>query len=339
MKRNLFIILAAILSVGSLMAQNAASTAYRIPLSTYVANNGTLNSAAQTALERKTGSMATINGYGSTSGEFLLAVEGGLLDCIPTSTVPVKYVASVELSAAVINTLEEVVVDSKTFSLKGIGASKEQATLNAINQLNPRSEACVKFMTEARTKIETYYKHQLPNIKAKAISASERGDYKLALAILGVVPESLPEYPELAQMMTDFYQKMIDRDAAQQLQEAKAAYAKRDYHLALEILGKINPLSNKYEEADALIVKVTEFYEKEYQTAERERIEDRERMIQERKEDRAEAIEMRKDRTRLEELRINAAKEAAIANAGIVSLERQSKTDFFKVLLATIASK
>ena len=194
-------------------------------------------------------------------------------------------------------------------------------------------------MTEARTKIETYYKHQLPNIKAKAISASERGDYKLALAILGVVPESLPEYPELAQMMTDFYQKMIDRDAAQQLQEAKAAYAKRDYHLALEILGKINPLSNKYEEADALIVKETEFYEKEYQTAERERIEDRERMIQERKEDRAEAIEMRKDRTRLEELRINAAKEAAIANAGIVSLERQSKTDFFKVLLATIASK
>lgn len=339
MKKNLFIILAIVMSAGSLMAQNAASTAYRIPLSTYVVNDGTLNSTAHSALERKTGSMATVNGYGATSGEFLLAVEGGILDCTPTSTVPVKYIVSVELSASVINTLEEIVVDSKIFSLKGIGTSQEQAALNAINQLNPRSDDCVKFMTEARAKIKTYYKHQLPNIKAKALSASQRGDYKLALAILGVVPESLPEYPEIAQMMTDFYQTMIDHEAAEMLQEAKAAYAKRDYHLALEILGKISPLSNKYEEADALIIKVTEFYEKEYQTAEKERVEDRERMIQERKEDRAEAIELRKDNTRLEELRINAAKEAAVTNAGILSLERQSKADFFKVLLATIAKK
>lgn len=321
------------------MAQNVASTAYRIPLSTYTYDNGTLELSAQSAIERKMNSMITINGYGSTAGDFLLAVEGSLVDFSTTSTVPVRYVASVEVFAMVVNTLEEVVVGSEVFSLKGIGSSKDQAVINAINQLNPHGDMCVKFMTESRVKIETYYKHQLPNIKAKALSASNRGDYKLALAVLGAVPESLPEYPEIANMMTEFYLKMIDRDAAAMLQEAKAAYAKRDYYLALDILGRINPLSNKYVETEELISKITEFYEKEYQTAEKERIEDRERMIQERKEDRAEAIEIRKDLSRLEELRIGAAKEVAVANAGIVSLERQNKTDFFKVLLATIAKK
>lgn len=339
MKKHLFIILVTIMSTGYLMAQNAASTAYRIPLSTYVHNNGTLESGAQSAIERKMSSMATINGYGSTAGDFALAAEGTLVDFSTTATVPVRYVASVEILTLVVNTLEEVVVDSKVFSLKGVGSSKEQAAINAINQLNPRSDACVKFMTDSRAKIETYYKHQLPNIKAKALSASDRGDYKLALAILGAVPESLPEYPEIAQIMTDYYLKMIDRDAAKMLQEAKAAYAKRDYYLALDILGRIDPMSNKYPEVEVLIKKITDFYEKEYQIAEKERVEDRERMIKERKEDRAEAIALRKDASRLEELRISAAKEVAISNAGILSLERQNKADFFKVLLATIAKK
>lgn len=339
MKKYLFIIFATILSIGDLLAQNAASIAYRIPLSTYVHDNGTLASGAQSTIERKMCSMTTINGYGSTAGDFVLVADGSLVDLSTTPTVPVRYVAAVEVLAMVVNTLEEVVVGSKTFSLKGVGASKEQAAINAINLLNPRGDMCVKFMTESREKIETYYMHQLPNIKAKALSASERGDYKFALAVLGAVPESLPEYPEIAKMMTDFYLKMIDRDAAAMLQEAKAAYARRDYYLSLDILGKINPLSNKYTEADELIGKITEFYEKEYQTAEKERVEDRERMIQERKEDRAEAIEIRKNLSRLEELRIGAAKEVAVANAGIVSLERQNKTDFFKVLLASIAKK
>lgn len=310
------------------MAQDAASTAYRIPLSTYVYHNGTMNSSAQTALERKAGSLATINGYGSTSGDFLLAAEGGLVDCTMTATVPVRYVASVEVSVAVVNTLEMVVVDSNVFSLKGIGSSKDQAILNAINQLNPRSEMCVKFMTDARAKIETYYKHQLTNIKAKAASAIERGEYKQALAILGSVPESLAEYPEVAKMMTDCYLKMVDRDAAEMLQKAKAAYAERNYHLALNILGKINPLSNKYQEAEELINKIAEFHEKEYQTAEKERIEDRQIMI-----------EARKDAVRLAEMRINSAKEVAIANAAIISQERQSSSEFNKVLLAAIASR
>ena len=116
MKHVLFLIIATIMSPSVLVAQNAASTAYRMPLSTYVYNAGSLNQQAQTALERKTGVMATSNGYGSTSGDFLLATEGSVVDVQSTATVPVKFVATVEISASVINTIERVVVGSTVFT-------------------------------------------------------------------------------------------------------------------------------------------------------------------------------------------------------------------------------
>ena len=334
MKR--YLLLLAMLLPGVLSAQTPASTAYRIPLSTYVYNEGSLNGQAQAALERKLGVLATTNGYGSTSGDFLLAAEAGVVDVQTTSTVPVKHIASVDVSLAVINTIERVVVGSEVLSFKGIGDSNEQAALNAILQLNPKAANCVAFMSSARVKMETYYKNQLPNIKAKAESASQRGDYEGALAILGVVPESLPEYPEIAKMMTSCYQRLIDREAAETMQKAKAAYAERDYDTALQLLGSVNPLSNKSGEADKMITDLAAFYERQYQQAEKERLEDRERMIQERKEDRAEARELRKDENRLEELRIKSAQEVAIAQAGLASQERQSRGDFFKALVAAV---
>ena len=334
MKRCL--LLFAMLLPVMLKAQSPASTAYRIPLSTYVYNEGSLNLQAQTALERKLGAMATTNGYGSTSGDFLLAAEAAVVDLQSTATVPVKYVANVEVQMAVINTIERIVVGSEVFSLKGVGVSDEQAALSAINQLNPKAANCVSFMSAVRVKMETYYKYQLPNIKAKAESASQRGDYEGALAILGVVPESLPEYPEIAELMTSCYQRLIDREAAELMQKAKAAYAKRDYAKALELLASVSPLSNKVNEANKLTAEITAFYEQKYQQAEKERLEDRERMIQERKEDRADAREFRKDENRLEELRIQCAKETAIAKAGIASEERQSRGDFFRALIAAV---
>ena len=329
MKKGIFLAIALLSSV-SMMAQAqtapaTASTAYRIPLSTYVYNQGSLNAQAITALERKIGLMATANGYGSTSGDFVLASEGGVVDIAATATAPVKYIATVQVSAAVINTIEEVVLHNQVFTYKGVGNSAEQAALNAVNQLNPSSKPVVDFMLAARNRIETYYVNQLPNIKAKATSASQRGEYEQALAILGVVPDCLPEYPSIATMMTEFYQLMVDRDAAAALQQAKAAHAKRDYDTALQILGGISPLSNKYEEANALISDIEKFHEKQFQQSEKERLEDR-----------AEAAALRKDRIRLEEMRIKCAKEVALSKASIASQERQSKANFYQALIARV---
>ena len=229
MKR--FSILAAIVLCS--ISSAAQTPESRIALTPYVEfSRERIPEVALRSLERKLASMATANGFASVSGEFIITAMTDVLNTSVTATAPPKFVSEVEVAVYVLNNPEQLIVDQKVYSLKGLGTSEQSAVMNAINQLNVRSTDTKRFMENVRTRMLDYYAARLPAIIAKAQSLAAMSRHEEALAALAAVPESLAEYPQVADLMVDIYTGYIDREAKAIIADAKTKIAQHDYAAA-----------------------------------------------------------------------------------------------------------
>lgn len=208
---------------------------------------------ARNSLNIKLGQMATQNGFGSNSGDFILTANLAVLDKQATATAPVQFIVEMEVSVYVLNVAESVVVDELSFVTKGIGNYENKAIISAINQIKPKSSEVRSFMGGVRTKIIDYYNTRMPAILAKAQSLADRDEYAQALAVLAPIPEVVDQYPVVADQMAAIYIKMVDKEAVAAILKAKGMMAQRNYEDALEALMAVNPSSTKSSEAFAMI--------------------------------------------------------------------------------------
>lgn len=230
-----------------------ASAQDRIGLTPYVCTELQLPSDAMNSLNQKLLQMATQNGFGSLSGEFVLTVNPMVVDKQMTSTVPAQHIVDLEVSLYVVGVEERVVVGETSLRVRGLGRSEGKAYIAAVNRINPRSPAVRAFMNSARERIVDYYAGRVPVLLAKAQSLADRADYEGALAVLAVVPESVDEYPMVAERMSGIYTQMVDKYAAVSIQEAKSKIALRDYEGALDALLYVDPLSTRFDEASRMV--------------------------------------------------------------------------------------
>lgn len=258
---------------------------------------------AKKALEHKLIQITTQNGFGSIFGEIALTANVITTDKQVTGTIPAQYVVSLEVSLIVVNVLEGTIINEIAVPLKGIDKAENRAITMAFNNLNPRSPAIRNFMNQCRKKIIDYYTTRIPALTAKAKSLADRTEYDQALAVLASVPESVDEYPAIADQMVAIYMKKIDKDGTAFLQNAKAKLAQHDLEGALNELIRIDPSSNCFAKATEMIDAIKqEADEKEKAELEREM-----QQLEAEKEAQQKAQE---NQVMLEKLRIEAAKKA-----------------------------
>ncbi len=260
---------------------------------------------AARALESKLLRMVTANGFASLGDDLIITAIPSLTNVDVTATIPAQFVADVDVEIFVLNNLEQVIIDQIIIPLKGLGQSEEKAIVGAINQLNVKSTDVRRFMENVRTKVIDYYALRLPSIIAKAQAQAKMSNFDEALAILAVVPESLDEYPQIADMMVDFYQQNIDKAALALIKSAKANLANGYVLYAMDDLMKVDPLSSHSSEVDAIIAQVQAKAD-----AEEQRVLEEKRLARE--------MEMKKyeDDLELKKMKLQASRDMVLAGSG-----------------------
>ncbi len=225
----------------------------RIAITPMVCDALDLPPDARAALNQKLLQMTVQNGFGATGGSFILTADIRTVDKQVTATAPAQYIVELEVSVYVVNLQEQLLAAETSFVVKSIESSEHKAMIRAINRINARTPVVRQFMTSAREKIVDYYATRIPMIVAKAQSLADRDDYEAALAALAAVPESLDDYPMVAEKMTAVYTQMVDKFATVSIQEAKSKIALRDYEGALDALLYVDPSSTRFEEAARMV--------------------------------------------------------------------------------------
>lgn len=304
------------------IGQKVLSSKEMVAITPAVSSNLDLPEYAKKALYQKLIQIVTQNGFGSSAGDLLLTANVLITDKQVTGTVPAQYIISMEVSLYLLNLQEQVVLDETSVTLKGIDKAENRAMAQAMNNLNPRSPAIRNFMNECRTKVIDYYTTRIPALLAKSKSLADRANYEEALAVLSAIPESVDEYPAIAEQMVNIYLKKADKDAAALIQEAKAQLAVRDYVSALNALISVDPSSSRFAEAGKMINTVKQMMDAEAKAAAEAQLAQYEAAMeaQQRAHD---------DAVMLEKLRIEAAKKA-----GSAYKESSSATQAANALLA-----
>lgn len=300
------------------IGQKVLSSKDMVAITPAVASNLDLPEYAKKALYQKLIQIVTQNGFGSTSGDLVLTANVLITDKQMTGTVPAQYIVSMEVSFYLLNIQEEVVLDETSVTLKGIDKAENRAMAQAMNSLNPRSPAIRNFMSQCRTKVLDYYTTRIPALLAKAKSLADRANYEEALAVLSAVPESVDEYPAIAEQMVNIYLKKVDKDAASLIQEAKAQMTVKDYVSALNALISVDPSSSRFAEATKMISNVKQTMDAEAKAAAEAQLAQYEAEMEA-------AQKAHDDNVMLEKLRIEAAKKAgATYNQSSASTEALS---------------
>ena len=244
---------ALLFSALTLNAMAQVDNGQRIAITPVVSDELQLPAEAKRALNQKLLQMTTQNGFGATSGAFVLTATVTTIDKQVTATIPAQVIVDLEVSAYIVNLTENFIAAETTFNVRGLEATDTKAQIKAINSINAKSTAVRKFMATAREKIIDYYSGRVTTVVAKAQSLADRGEYEEAIAVLAGVPECLEEYPIVAEKMTAMYTQMVDRFAAVALQDAKSKIALKDYEGALDALMGVDPSSTRFQEASAMV--------------------------------------------------------------------------------------
>ena len=302
-------------SVFALTAMAQIDNGQRIAITPVVSDELPIPDQAKTALSKKLLQMTTQNGFGATSGTFVLTAKVDTVDKIVSSTVPVQIVVELEVSVYVVNLTENFIAAETSFFVKGMDTNDARAQIKAINSLNAKSADVRKFMTSAREKIIDYYSGRITAIMAKAQSCADRGEYDDAIEILAGVPESLAEYPMVAEKMSEIFAQMVDKEAAAAIQEASSKIAVREYPAALEALASIDPTSSHYNEALTMMQKIKDEIDarEKAEKAEQEAREEREMKVKlaQIEANKEMAMQYHKDNVMLEKARIDASRSRA----------------------------
>lgn len=200
--------------------------------------------------------MATINGLGASSGEFLLTANIIPMEKEVIPTAPPQVKVNLEVSVYAIGVAEQIIIDEYSFEVGAMGDNENNAMGKAFRKINPRKPEIKSFMASVREKIEKYYIDRTPVLIAKAQQLADREEYDKALSVLATIPESVGEYLTVTEMMRSVHQQMIDKYALRSIQEAKNNMILKKYPEALDCLLYVDPMSSHTKEAKEMISQI-----------------------------------------------------------------------------------
>lgn len=248
--RTLSLLLAAVLATAAVRAQTVIDLAARVDEQT-TAQIGEANAAA---LKNKISRIITRNGMADAEGLFAVVptitiTDDGTVDTGMTSL----RVVRADFTLAIRNLVDNTTFASQTVPLQANGKSDEACMRSLINKVNVNDVRFAKMIRDTQQAIADYYARMMPRILAKVDSFVAREEYEDAMAVLAVVPECVEEYPRVAELKVQVYNKLLSNDVTCAMAEAEILVRQGDIDGALNLCRACNPLSPNYGEVIAFM--------------------------------------------------------------------------------------
>lgn len=185
-----------------------------------------LSVEAAKQLESKLIQMVTANGIGGLGGNprYVLAPEVNLLKKEVTSTAPVRYLITYDITFYVADIILGTVFASSNIQATGVGDSETLAFLAAFNDLKPTDAKFQQMLSDAQDKIVKYYQEHGAELVNEAKTLSAKGDYAEAMALLGSIPAEVGDvYENAIQLMDELLPKYLENECGLILSQFQAA--------------------------------------------------------------------------------------------------------------------
>ena len=156
---------------------------------------------------------------------FVLGTEIAQTGRAATGSAPQKMTTQYELTFKVMNTLTGDVYATAVQTVTGVGNSFAEASRNAVKEIKNTPEM-QKMLQTASQRITQWYNDNLQVIRNQVEKAEGEGDYALALAILGSIPEqATTAYHYVGEKQGALLKGMLHKQAADMLAEMEALLA------------------------------------------------------------------------------------------------------------------
>ena len=201
--------------------------------------------------------LTTANGIGGLNNVpgFALCASMDEVDKKLTSTAPQKMVTKYSISYSVRNLATDDVYASYEQEVTGVGGSWEEATRNAVNEIE-NNVHIQKMLSIASEKIITWYNENLETFKRQVSTALGTNDYAYALALINSVPEKAVAAFEYATSIHDgVMAKFKLQNASKELVAMKQAILASENTLSPEVYAHLSLIPTdapEYKEALAL---------------------------------------------------------------------------------------
>lgn len=144
------LILAMLVMLASLAvnAQDDKSSEQKMSVRVLVPANDGVRDDAMTALNNRLNQAVTLNGLGSTddANRYLIVASVSVLSTVTTASVPVQYMAEVELALYFVDNINKVILSQEMITKKGLDGSADQAVAKAIKQIQARDPKLKKLI-------------------------------------------------------------------------------------------------------------------------------------------------------------------------------------------------
>lgn len=133
----------------------------------------------------------SLNGMASidNSNKFLLIPSVTVVSIEPTATVPVQYVAEVEIVLSLVDDSRKILIAQEILTKKGIAENETKAVNEAVGALKGRDARLKKLIVNGKNKILEYYNAECESVVAIITKYIEMGMYDEALNELNAIPQ------------------------------------------------------------------------------------------------------------------------------------------------------
>ncbi len=253
--KKVILTLAVVFSAATLKAQNDCV----IPMMVLVPQQvDSLAPMAQSKLESRLRQIVTQNGMDGGASFANFSIVANLTEGSKEVTSGLRPLVTLtcELELYVGNNYTGDKFASTSIVLNGAGRNESKAYTAAFGGISTSNAQILKFLKDAKHKLNEYYETQIPSILSQAKGFSIRREYEEALCLLTSVPTCCSRYGEVEQCMLEIYQQYVDYDCAVKVNKARAIWnASQDKEgaaLAGAYLASIDPASSCWDDALAL---------------------------------------------------------------------------------------
>lgn len=150
-----------------------------------------ISDEASSVLYNRLNQAVTLNGIGSTdnSNKFLLVPSVTVLSIEPTATVPINYVAEVEVTMFVVDNSKKLLMSQETLVKKGVANNERKAVTEAIKSIKARDPKIKKMITIGKNRIIEYYNAECETVVKTINAYIDCGMYEEALSELNAIPQ------------------------------------------------------------------------------------------------------------------------------------------------------
>lgn len=155
-----------------------------------VSNNNISNSAAE-MLYNRLNQAVSLNGMASTdnSNKFLLIPSVTVISIDPTTTMPIQYMAEIEISLFLVDNSRKLLISQEIITKKGVADDERNAVVEAIKSLKGRDPKLKKLIVNGKNKIIEYYNTECDKVMETISTYLEMEMYDEALNELNAIPQ------------------------------------------------------------------------------------------------------------------------------------------------------